>query len=183
MTNDDATLTTPASLTSAKPGLRIKAKILDFLLILMTFTIVIMLTMRFSLPDNAIDIFSRSFMGLLFLYLTLSEGLWGTTIGKKIYKVRVIGPVGEVPGILIAFLRNFVIILFYFLFFWAQKLLTNFLFPGQETKPGPDSFLSLLVPIFLFVLCSYILFSTARQKNGYAGLHDLISDTRVVFKP
>lgn len=168
-------------LAPAKPSLRIKAKALDYLLFLIPFIIFLTLAVRLALPDNVIDTFSRSFMGLLLLYLTLSEGLWGTSIGKKIIKVRVIGPHRDVPGIFRAFLRNFVILLLYFLFLRSEKLLTSLLKPGHESEPGPG--IGSYVLIVLFALCGYVLFSTARQKNGFAGLHDLISKTRVVFKP
>ncbi len=179
MTIDDSTPTTSTSLTPAKPSLRIKAKILDFILFFALFVIFITLGFRLSLPDIVIDIIGGSLIGLLLLYLTLSEGLWGTTIGKKNYKMRVIGPLGEVPGILRAFVRNFVISMLYVLYKLSKGLLTNLLSPGQETKPDYSS----LIILFLFVLCGFVLFSTARRKNGYAGLHDLISGTRVVLKP
>ena len=188
MTVDDPTLATPASLTSAKPGLRIKAKILDFLLFFVPWLIFVLifesLAIRFSLPDNVIDIFSSNFVGFLILYLILSEGIWGTSIGKKIYKMRVQGPDGAVPGILRAFVRNWVISVLYGLYKLSDGLSTNFINLWQEIKPGTlGSLLSNLVSVFLFVLCGFILFSTAKQKNGFAGLHDLISGTRVVVKP
>ena len=44
-------------------------------------------------------------------------------------------------------------------------------------------------PMWVLQLLSYsyfallaLMFSTARQRNGYAGFHDLLSDTRVVLR-
>ena len=180
MTIDDPTLTSSSSLTPAKPSLRIKAKFLDFFLFFAFFVIFITLGIQLSLPDAVIDIFGRSLIGLLLLYLTLSEGLLGTSIGKKNYKVRVIRSNQDVaPGIFRAFLRNSVILLLYLFYRVSKGLLMNILKSGQENKPDYNS----LIIVFLFVLCGFVLFSTARRKNGFAGLHDLISGTRVVFKP
>lgn len=176
---DDPTLTSSSPLTPAKPSLRIKAKILDFLLFFMLFVIFITLGSRL-LPDIVIDIVGGSLIGLLLLYLTLSEGLLGTSLGKKNYRLRVIRSNQDAPpGIFRAFLRNSVILLLYLFYRLSKGLLMIFFDPGQEIKPDYRS----LIIIFLFVLCGFVLFLTARRKNGFAGLHDLISGTRVVFKP
>ena len=111
--------------------------------------------------------------GVLLVYFTLLEGLWDASVGKRIVGLRVVGPDGGVPRPPRAFLRTFVWLTFYGFAPMATMIAT-----GLATAPARDV-LSLLIWLPFLAL----LFATARRGNGFAGLHDLVSRTRVVGKP
>jgi eukaryotic-like serine/threonine-protein kinase len=99
------------------------------------------------------------------LYYGVPEGLWGASLGKAICNLRVLDPSRSVPGLARAFLRAA-------LFAAAFDLPGNNVFYGSHRQLEP--FAMLVFPLGLFV--------TARKANGWAGLHDLASKTRVVRK-
>jgi hypothetical protein len=97
------------------------------------------------------------------LYYAIPEGLCGASLGKAICNLRVLDRSRSVPGLARAFLRAV-------LFVAALDLPGTTIFFGsyQELEP------------FVMLICVLGLFATARKTNGWAGLHDLASKTRVV---
>jgi len=107
------------------------------------------------------------------LYFTILEGIWGTTPGKKSSSIRVVvksdspGVLerADPPGVLRAATRAVV-------FLGVLPVVTGVvgLLPIGTRSSA-----------VLAILLNYLaLFGMARQQNGFAGLHDLISGTRVV---
>jgi uncharacterized RDD family membrane protein YckC len=110
------------------------------------------------------------------LYYGLSEGRWGATVGKAMMGLTLVDAQSRPPGIGAASIRAG-------------------LFLGPSIISGIASILSapatlavvkvsttpwVVVQWATYWLVLAVLFSTARRRNGYAGLHDLISRTRVV---
>ena len=107
------------------------------------------------------------------LYFTILEGIWGTTPGKTSGEIRVVvksdspGVLerADPPGVLRAATRAVVVLGVLPVVAGVVGLLTI----GEVWTDG--------LAILLYYLA---LFGMARQQNGFAGLHDLISGTRVV---
>jgi len=151
---------TPASLWP-----RISAKFFDFVLCVVIFTL------ADFLPEY--EPISMVLLWIALLYFFLTEGIWGVSFGKLAYKLRVVGPRGENPGIPRRLLRVFIFILAVFVIpLLITRVLSAF---GLQTL----GLISLLLLPFLF---SFILLLPAKQRNEFAGLHDLICKTRVIQK-
>jgi uncharacterized RDD family membrane protein YckC len=99
------------------------------------------------------------------LYYGVPEGLWGASLGKAVCNLRVLNQSRCVPGLARAFLRAAV-------FAAAFDLAANNEFYGSHRY----------LELFTIPAFSLGLFATARKANGWAGLHDLASKTRVVRK-
>ena len=113
------------------------------------------------------------------LYYSILESVWGASIGKRIFGLRVRGLHGERPGFGRALVRA--------VLYQSTSLpsLTTTLVMGsagmQEWSTGsPVAGMLLGLSVYLVLA---VLFSTARRRNGFAGVHDLISRTRVVRRP
>jgi eukaryotic-like serine/threonine-protein kinase len=113
-------------------------------------------------------------MFFIVLYFTVFEGLWGASIGKRLCRLRVVGPNRSVLGIRRAFARaaiwGVVPNLPAFLAFGFGSLhhVSSF---GVVKSQGMSS---------LAVVIIALLFSTARRRNGFAAVQDLLTGTRVV---
>jgi len=107
-------------------------------------------------------------------YFALLEGLWGISLGKAICRLRVVGPGRGAPGVPRALLRAVVfevvpiLPLCIYLGFDPAKVATLALEPGGMALQ--------------FGLVALLFIISARRRNGFAGLHDLASGTRVIRK-
>jgi len=103
-------------------------------------------------------------------YFAIPEWLWGASVGKAICRLRVVGLNRQSPTFLRAYARAIV------------YLMVSGLIEFQIFRLVPDNvelyFVMAFEPIWPLVL-----FVTARRKNGFAALHDLLTSTRVVAKP
>ncbi len=116
-------------------------------------------------------------MAAMLAYYGLLEGLYGASLGKAIFRLRVAGPDRNVPGIPKALLRALIFILFPVLPYWIYLG-----FNPLETMARSSQFTQIGMSLTFYLLLG-LLFSTARRRNGWAGLHDLVSNTRVIRKP
>jgi hypothetical protein len=110
----------------------------------------------------------------LTLYYALLEGRWGVTLGKLVFALRVVGPDNSPPGFLRALPRPL-------LYAVAPAL------PCWQAWADPKAFLNTSTTFQALVGFSYyvlvaLLFSTARRRNGFAAVHDLITKTRVISR-
>ena len=107
-------------------------------------------------------------MGLA--YYSVLEGYWSASIGKRVCRLRVTRGDGQRPGVVRAFVRA--------LLFQTPSILTTlpFVLLGQ----GRWLELAGVVPGFIVWGLYGLLFATARRRNGFAGVHELVSRTRVV---
>ena len=111
------------------------------------------------------------------LYYAVPEGLWGASVGKGICGLRVVGPNRGAAGVPRSLLRSLI-----FRTTWSIPVIaTLLLYTGNEYEArmneghwNPED--------WMWFLLLAILFCTMRRRNGFAGLHDLVSGTRVVAK-
>ena len=109
------------------------------------------------------------------LYYALFEGLWGAAVGKAICRLRVAGPDRNPPGFARALLRALIYV--------VPPALPYSLAYGVN----PSIYLSasqsanMAVGFSCYVIMA-LLFVTARRRNGFAALQDLLSGTRVVSR-
>jgi uncharacterized RDD family membrane protein YckC len=117
--------------------------------------------------------------GLQILYFALTEGRWGRGPGKRLMGLRVIGPDGDRPGYGRSLLRSFFVPGAVGLLFLAP--LVVLLAPSTAVEASPMFFVSrasgvAVLPVVFVLVC----LTTMRARNGYRGLHELVSGTRVV---
>jgi len=109
-------------------------------------------------------------------YYSLLEGLSGASLGKILFRLRVVGPDHSAPGMPRAALRTFLFcILPYVPVHLFQLLDKQALAKAAVTWPTAVVFYS---PLALMAL----MFATARSRNGMSGLHDLLTGLRVIRK-
>ena len=111
-------------------------------------------------------------------YFTFCEGYWGTTPGKRLcgFRVRVHGQ-GIPPSFRRAFLRVSALLLIVdglpYLVDWMRSFLLD---PDPEKNPIQWSISYTLAKYTMWIL----LFSTMRVRNGYRGVHELVSGTCLI---
>lgn len=114
-----------------------------------------------------------------FLYFGIVEGLWGAGLGKRLKGLYVVRTNGRPPGFARALIRVFIPI-------GCIEVVRNpllvALIPDFENLTGPQIVLFVVVAN----ICAWIpvlLTLSARRKNSFATVWDLVSGTRVVVKP
>ena len=160
-----STAPTPASL-----GRRVLAGIIDAAILTVPFTPVNMYAVSggMSLAQQRVWWSVLVLMGLA--YYSVLEGYWSASIGKRVCRLRVTRRDGQRPGLVRALLRA--------LLFQTPSFLA--ILPYMLLGQGRWLELAGFVP-GLFVWVPYgLLFATARRRNGFAGVHEFVSSTRVV---
>jgi len=114
---------------------------------------------------------------LCVLYWALTEGLWGASPGKAVCRLRVVGPGRNVPGVPRALLRAAIFLMLPVLPTWIYLGFD----PGKAFMLASQPTVSMAVGFSQFALMA-LLFATVRRRNGFAGLHDLASGTRIIQK-
>ncbi|MGH7139798.1 MAG: serine/threonine-protein kinase, partial [Pirellulales bacterium] len=111
---------------------------------------------------------------ILVLYFAVAEWLWGRGVGKCLLGLKVVGPDGERPAWWRSGLRALILPGALGLAFvpevvrydpWKSRPEQQFVLTGQEAA----------------ALFAFGCLATMRRKNGYCGLHELVSGTRVVW--
>ena len=111
---------------------------------------------------------------IFILYFAFSEGRWGCSVGKAILGLKVISNDRRTPRFLKAGLRAAVFVVLPSLPSWIMHALGTV----EHEENNPTVMAALLAGYLIWGL----LWSTVRQRNGWAGLHDLASRTRVIHK-
>jgi len=134
---------------------------------------------KFSLFMNPWNFHSLEYLlwsagSLLFplLYYALLEGRRGASVGKMICRLRVAGPDRNPPGVMKALYRALIVTILPQLPFWIAVGIARLDFTSSNVPAL--SFSSYVILAFLFC--------TARRRNGFAGIHDLLTNTRVIHK-
>ena len=109
------------------------------------------------------------------LYYALFEGLWGAAAGKALCRLRVVGPDRNPAGFARAWLRALVYVVPSFVPYWAVI--------GTNPKAYMSSSLltQMLLGSSIYGIMA-LLFVTARRRNGFAAVQDLLTRTRVVSR-
>jgi uncharacterized RDD family membrane protein YckC len=105
-------------------------------------------------------------------YFAVLEGIWGASPGKALVGLRVAGLDRCAPGIPKALFRA----LIYLLSSIIQMAIFAVVIDAWTAQPWQWG------TALVNVLYTLVLFSTARRRNGFAGLHDLCTQTRVIQK-
>lgn len=110
------------------------------------------------------------------LYHVVLEGRFGAGIGKKLLGLRVVGPSGGAPGMA----RSAARAVMTGAVAYCGYALTIFQVLGDEplrSLPPLENVWQDWIPLILWAL----LFASARSGNGFAAVHDLITNTAVVI--
>ncbi len=173
-----STAPTPATL-----GLRFLAGVVDMTLLCLLALVINL--WAFGGPIGFMDqamqfspkmlVFVLGWVCVVTLYYALCEGLWGAAAGKALCRLRVVGPDRNPPGFGRAWLRALVYVLPPFLPYWLAF--------GSNPKAylGSSQWFQMLVGLSCYVLMA-LLFVTARRRNGFAAVQDLLTRTRVVSR-
>src|SRR6266511_394453 len=174
---------TSAAPTPATLGLRFLAGALDLILLGLAGTVIALA--RFGNPMEVMNLATRRswewltwMLAGLFggtLYYAITEGFRGATLGKAICRLRVVGPNNSPPGLLRGLVRALFYVVLPALPFWIASRGDPYAY-----LRGSVAVQYLLQFSFYFVLAA--LFSTVRQQNGFAAVHDLITHTRVISR-
>jgi uncharacterized RDD family membrane protein YckC len=115
---------------------------------------------------------------VLWLYYGVSEGVWGRSLGKWLFGLRVVDLANHRPGLPRGLYRAAMWVIsdgIPLLAFTATIMPTATAY--QNTPWG--AVLGFSVPTVSLLLLA-LIFSTARRHNGNAAVHDLLTKTRVV---
>lgn len=159
-------------------GLRFAAYLIDSI-VFIVFNIVVMNIAQVRANSDVITtsmlIAHVVELSLVFLYFTLTEGLWGCTLGKWLLRLRVCPAENcDTPGIVRAGLRALVYV--------GLVNLSGEVVIASQLLNVPNSYV--VGGVFpLFIMQFVALFSTMRTSNGFRGLHEILSSTRVIQLP
>ncbi len=131
-------------------------------------------------PQRTAVVANLSWAAVLIYYVAL-EGAFGASLGKRLFGLRVMSATGSPAGWPQIIRRA---LLFYAPNLLVATLVITNLFPERLFSPpesggwyvnwkqtGPP-----LLTLLMF-------FATARKRNGWTGLHDVLSGTRVIARP
>ncbi|MEW6307292.1 MAG: protein kinase, partial [Verrucomicrobiota bacterium] len=104
------------------------------------------------------------------LYFALCEGLWGAGIGKRLCGLRVVDSNGNLPGLPRSFARASIFAFAPYIPAWLI---------GAGSPAGLGMGMQVVGALSIYAALA-LLFATARRRNGFASVHDLLTGTRVV---
>ncbi len=113
--------------------------------------------------------------GVWILYFTVLEGLWGWSLGKLIFGLRVCAVGGsDPPGLARALVRTTVQFMIVYL---VGTIFQYFVYAS------PDDWRLWIGAIAPTILGALLLLTTMRRANGYRAPHDLLCGTSVMLLP
>ncbi len=175
----------PGNLSKGGMGIRFGAFVLDYLVLMplhwLMFVLVLwtgLVVIRFDGTQQQPNVWVRVLGSAPeVLYYSVLEGWLGWSVGKWLLNLRVCGIEGrDPPGLGRACLR--VVVLYLFLgvpVHVAQEIM------GPEAVVQ-NPLLTFVASLFFFVGVGLVL-CTMRARNGYRGVHEFASGTRVVMLP
>lgn len=159
-------------LTLAPPARRFGAIIIDLLLFfpasLVSGTVLVRNAFRGQL------VFSLAFHVAQLLYFSLTERYLGASLGKRLLGLRVTKADGGTPTLPTLVLRT---LIFIALYAGPGIVVQQLAAAGLQVGTGS---LSTLAPILVELLGLVLIVVTMRRKNAFAGIHDLLTGTRVM---
>jgi uncharacterized RDD family membrane protein YckC len=188
----------PGPLTAAGLGVRFGAILIDYaLLSLLHGAYALVLLMLRGAPwmfatthDAATDPYQLGGVIIWVLYFAVLEGVWGASPGKLLLRLRVrrardSHPPGLARGLVRAAVWTILVDLGGFL--WGLILALSAradVALDDLAAAAPLAFAALsALPLAGNALGLTLLLAPMRQRNGYRGLHELLSGTRVVLLP
>jgi uncharacterized RDD family membrane protein YckC len=160
----------------ARLGIRFLAGLVDYLILVVTWAIPV------SLRGNVSSVASTA-EGALWSMIPvfgffLCEGLWGATPGKKLFGLRVTSVDGGVASWGRIALRNVIYNVPSLVFFLPIPIMGIAAYDAFLISHPAITIATSLIAMALYIA----VFVTARRHNGWAGVHDLISGTRLVIR-
>jgi eukaryotic-like serine/threonine-protein kinase len=117
------------------------------------------------------------FFAWYILYYAVPEGLRGAALGKTICRLRVVGSDRQPPGVPRALGRALIFASTYVIPSLLTILFVSATDLRERVTRGELTLMDWVwLPLWL------LLFATMRRANGYAAIHDLASNTRVVTR-
>jgi hypothetical protein len=163
----------PGKLTGAGLGLRLGAYFLD----VVPFSVygqLLYLLMQHG-KDEVSWFFFVALLLPQFLYFWLTEGVWGCTLAKRLFRLRVTRAWNcEPPGLARSLWRTAL------LYLTSYSLVDCFLAANLHRMATADMAIMSIVGMFASL---GIRASTMRASNGYRAFHEVLSGTRVVQLP
>jgi eukaryotic-like serine/threonine-protein kinase len=178
----------PGALSMAGVGLRIAAYLIDWIpFILLIGGLHGISEMKVSVEGQTYAVGAGQRMFLLAFYLgqtvallvyfTLTEGIWGCSLGKWLLGLRVYPLDNNMPpGLMTALWRTSAFLAVTRLASLVVCIINGDYLPGNAQEGAKMS-----EP--LFVLGHLLLLTTMRARNGYRGPHELLTNTHVVRLP
>ncbi|MBI5387007.1 MAG: protein kinase [Verrucomicrobia bacterium] len=117
-----------------------------------------------------------AFVAML-LYYALLEGIRGASLGKAICRLRVVDADRNPPGVWKALVRAVFFVVLPGLPYWV-----SFGFDPVAFMQTSSNLVRHGVSLLYYVVLG-LLFCTARRRNGFAAIQDLLTRTRVIRKP
>ena len=150
-------------LTAASLARRFAAAAVDNVL-MSPLTLGVMSLMQTTLITPVVD----------FLYYCLLEGRWGRSLGKRLFRLRVVAAAGGEAGWGAMAIRSAVYMAFAGLPVWPRFFLSGTADAHYAHSAWPP----------LVMIAAYAaMAATMRRRNAFAGVHELLSRTRVVALP
>ena len=168
---------------AASLGSRYLAGGVDFAILLLTWLFISFLLQGLSEVPLGVSLLLG--FALVIFYFAVPESWQGAAVGKALCGLEVRGPAGRYPGPGRSLLRSLV----FLVVLWVSYLLlmailaaVTFFYPDVGL-PGWGSVVGVgLIALVLLLITPMILFVSSSQSNGFAGLHELASKTRVVIR-
>lgn len=162
---------------AARPGVRILAGLVDNLLTGLPLGLVDEFRTFAGTGDPPTVFGSGAFVNLawalLALYYVAIEGTTGASVGKRLFGLRVVSAIGP-PSISRVVLRTAIFVTPGCIMFLLRLWHGPFSWFPSDALP-----VALQRPVLGLVYFS-LMFITARPGNGWSGIHDLLSATRVI---
>ena len=133
---------------------------------------------RFAWANVAITIAS---IAVPLGYYAWAEWRYGTTLGKSVFRLRVLSAEQSRMKVPQALLRAATFVVIPNLPSFAFSFYTRDM-SFQTLQEFPVSIIGVVVGVTFYIL-KIGMFLPAREHNGYAGFHELVSNTRVIAKP
>lgn len=168
--------------TAATLGLRFLAGVTDLVLLSLFGLTITFLGFGgpFGMLDRMIEspssvwLFVLPWIVVAVLYYAICEWRWGATPGKALCRLRVLQTDRNYPGLGRALLRAAIYTLVPMLPYWIVAGRD----PLRFTSPSAGTYLLSLS----YYLLLGLLFASARRRNGFAAVQDLVTKTRVVSR-
>jgi serine/threonine protein kinase len=176
----------PLGETPAPPRLRILAMAVDLFILSVPFSIWNAATADLTVTGQATPVATSPWTWLLnVVYFFLLEAQWGTSLGKRLFGLYLSSPGGAGWGTRVA--RRTVVFHIPWLVFALLLVAFGPIGPTRDIPLGTNSRLNAdqtrdLIQGIVTLTMIVALFLTARRHNGWAGLHELASATRVVSR-
>jgi eukaryotic-like serine/threonine-protein kinase len=159
-------------LAVAGRGRRFGAIMIDIALFIPLGVAVGSLTVRAAMHGH-VTLVGLAFPTLFFLYFTLTEGMGGASLGKRLLGLRVTTAEGATPPLWRVALRTLVFCVLYD----GVTLTFQQIMGDALVAAGP---LMQMMPLLVKLAGFAAIVFPMRRANGYAGLHELASGTRTV---